>query len=237
MAAQNKPGTGKDISPLENVSETLSKAEQFFEKYKKQINYGITGVLVIVLGILLYVKYVRQPKINEAYEQMFLAEYYFRIDSLDLAMNGIDGQFMGFQEIVDEYGGTPAGNLARYYLGMIYMKKGQYEEAIEYLKKFSSDDYILSSMANGAIGDAYVELGKLEKALKYYLRAAEKRKNYFSTPIFYAKAAWVYEQLGNYDRAIELYRRIKEDYPRSFESREAEKNIAFLETKKMFHNQ
>lgn len=233
MESKNKIQSNKDNSPVENIGQVISKAQQFFEKYKKQVNYVLTGILLIILGIFLYYKYVHQPKINEAYEQMFMAEYYFRIDSLDKALEG-DGQHLGFYDIIEEYGRTPAGNLANYYVGMILMRKGLYDEAIDYLTKFSADDFIISSMANGAIGDAYVELGDLNKAVKFYLRAAEKRKNYFSTPIFYAKAAWVYEKLGKYDKAIELYRTIKQEYPRSYESREAEKNISYLETKKNF---
>jgi hypothetical protein len=72
-------------------------------------------------------------------------------DSLyKLSLNGSEGKF-GFIKIADEYSGTDA-NLANYYAGMAYLNTGKYNEAIDYLNKFKSDDIVLSGLATGAIG-------------------------------------------------------------------------------------
>jgi hypothetical protein len=84
-------------------------------------------------------------------------------DSLyKLSLNGSEGKF-GFIKIADEYSGTDAGNLANYYAGMAYLNTGKYNEAIDYLNKFKSDDIVLSGLATGAIGDAYAEDNKPKK--------------------------------------------------------------------------
>jgi len=215
---------------VQSVESTLSKAENFIQQNQKKISYVIGGIVLVILIIVGYNKLILQPKDKEAHEQMFMAEYYFSVDSLDLALNG-DGNYPGFYDIVDDYKWTSASRLAHYYIGMILMKQNQFEDAITHLKKFKSKDEILGGMANGAIGDAYVELGDLDQALKYYLRAADKRKNNFVTPIFLSKAAWVYEEQGKFEKAIEVYNRIKTEHFRSYESREADKNIAYLEAK------
>lgn len=218
----------KGSDTVETVESTLTKVEIFIEQNQKKISYIVGGIILIILIILGYNKFISQPREKAASEQMFMAEYYFSIDSLDLALNG-DGNYPGFYEITEEYKWTSAAKLAHYYIGMILMKQNQYEEAIEHLKKFKAKDETLSAMASGAIGDAYVELGDLDNALKYYLKAAEKRPNDFVSPIFLSKAAWVFETQGKYEKAIELYERIKTNHFRSMESMDADKNIAYLE--------
>ena len=49
---------------------------------------------------------------------------------LKLAING-DGNHMGLEDIVNEYSVSPSGNLARYYLGMAYIKTKEYDKAID----------------------------------------------------------------------------------------------------------
>jgi tetratricopeptide (TPR) repeat protein len=147
------------------------------------------------------------------------------MDSLNLALNG-DGMYPGFLQIIDDYGITSSANLAHYYTGVIYLQMGSFEEAIDHLQKFKSKDQIVSAMACGAIGDAYMELNDISKAASYYLDAAEMRDNEFSAPIFYLKAGMAYELLGQYDDALEAYEIIKYEYPSSNEAREIDKYIS-----------
>jgi tetratricopeptide (TPR) repeat protein len=121
---------------------------------------------------------------------------------------------------------TKPGNLANYYAGMIYLKKNDFEMAINYLEDFDADDHLIRPMATGAIGDAYLELGEKDKAAAYYLEAANLDDNGFTSPLFLYKAGQVYELLEDYDRAISIYTRIKTNYYKSNEGRSIEKNIA-----------
>ena len=162
------------------VDEALGKSEQFIEKNQKVIMIVIGAIIVIVLGYIGYKKLYLGPKEKEAQGQMFMAQKYFEMDSLNLALNG-DGNYLGFLSIIDDYGITKSGNLANYYAGMCYLKKGEFDNAIEHLKKFSSDDEFLSSLSLGAIGDAYMELGDNDKALDFYLKAAKNKENDFTS--------------------------------------------------------
>lgn len=223
MAKSSKTDNKDDkIVAVENA---LSKSEQFIEKNKNLLFYIILGIIVVVGGIFAYKKFILGPKEIEAQSVMFAAQQYFEKDSIDLAMNG-DGTNPGFIEIEESYGSTKQGNLARYYLGICYLKKGEFETAIDYLEDFKSDDQIVGPMAVGAIGDAYMELGETDKAIEYYLKAAKKKINDFTSPIFLQKAAWAYEILGQYDKALELYEKIQKEHFKSFEARDVEKYIA-----------
>ncbi len=209
------------------VEEALSKSELFIEKNQKLLVIILGTIALIILGYFGFQKFILDPREKEAQSQMFMAERYFEQDSLRLALNG-DGQYPGFLAIIDDYGMTKSAKLAHYYTGIIYLNQGQFQEAIDHLKKFKTKDVMLAPMAKGAIGDAYMELGKNEEAASQYTEAANTFENEFTTPVFLQKAAWAYEDAGKKDKALEAYNKIKTEYPRSAEARDIEKHITRL---------
>lgn len=220
--AKKKDNTEERIVAVE---EALSSTEQFIEKNQKILTYIVGGIIVIILVFFGYKKYVMAPKEKAAEVAIFNAQYYFDQDSIDLALDG-DGINAGFLEIIDDYGSTKEGNLAKYYAGICYFNKGEYETAIDYLNKFSASDQVLSSMALGAIGDSYMQLGDANKAADYYMKAAHKNKNDFVSPAFLIKAAWSYEVMGNWQKALDTYEGIKKEFPKTKEARDLDKSIA-----------
>lgn len=212
---------------LKEVEHALTTAELFFEKNAKIISI-IFGVAVVVALLLLAThRFYTIPRQNKAKEQIFTAEQYFEKDSFNLALNG-DGNYPGVLDIIDNYGRTPAGNLAKYYAGISYLHIGKYKEAISYLEDFKTDDLLLKPVASGAIGDAYAELGNKEQAVKYYAEAADMKANNFTTPIYMLKEARMYEQMGNKEKALSKYLTIKDKYGDTNEGRLVDKYIARL---------
>lgn len=213
-----------DHSGIENVGHALTKAEQFIENNKKPVSIIVIAIILLVGGFFSYKKLYIAPLEKKAHIQMFVAEQYFEKDSFNLALNG-DGNNWGFIKIIDEFGATKAANLSHYYAGICYLHIGKFNEAIEQLEDFSSSDVLIASIAKGAIGDAYAELGKKEDALKYYKKAAKINENDFSSPIYLMKAGQVSESLNDYKQALEFYTEIKEKFPRSTEGRQIDKYI------------
>ena len=210
---------------LENIETSLSNTERFIVENQNIISIVVGVVVVIILAFFGFQKYYMEPQNMEAQEQMFNAQRYFESDSLDKALYG-DGNSLGFIDIASDYGITKAGNLANYYAGLAFLKKGNFDQALDYLKSFKSSDHVVGSMAKGAIGDAYLEKGDRSSAVSYYLEAAHRDANDFSTPLFLLKAGHVYELEKNYSKAIDAYTMIKEDYPKSNEARDIDKYIA-----------
>jgi tetratricopeptide (TPR) repeat protein len=207
------------------LDETASKTEAFVAKNQNYI-IGIVGAVALVtIGYLAYQKFIAEPKQLEAADEMFVAQQNFQqatdgvaSDSLyKLSLNGSEGKF-GFIKIADEYSGTDAGNLANYYAGMAYLNTGKYTEAIDYLSEFKSEDVVLSSLAIGAIGDAYAENNQPEDALKNYSKAAETNKNDFTTPRFLLKAGKTALALGKKEDALKYFTTIKDNYDASPEA-------------------
>ena len=212
-----------------DVQEQLDKAELFFEKNKKTI--GIVGGVILGIAALIsaYKFWYIPSEDAKAQAEIFMAQQYFEKDSLDLALNGgtVAGQsFTGLLEVADNYGMTPTGNLAEYMIGTILLKKGKFEEAIERLSNFSTDDIMISTVAIGAIGDAHSELKHNEEALKFYLKAANMNSNEFTTPLYLKKAGLVYEVQKEYSEAAKVYERIKKEFNKSTEARDIEKYIS-----------
>jgi len=217
--------TNQAQEQLKTIEESLTKAEMYVEDNKNNL---MIIVLAIALGFSAFFAYDRfyvQPNENNAITEMYLAEKNFEQDNFQKALDG-DEQFAGLIEIIDTYGGTKAANLAEYYAGISYLRLGDAEAAINHLDNFSSNDEMLAPIAQGAIGDAFSELGQDEEALNYYVKAAELRTNNFSTPVYLMKAANAAYSLGNKEQALKLYTRIQDEFSSSREGQNIGKYIS-----------
>lgn len=217
----------KNEAGLEGVESALTKTEQFIEDNQNLITYVVLGILVVVSAFLGFQRFYVAPQQKEAVKEMFVAEQYFQKDSFNLAING-DGNYPGFLDIIDDYKITKAANLAQYYTGIAYLRLGNYEDAVSHLKKFDADDYMVAPVSIGAIGDAYTEMGEYKKAIAQYEKAANFNENEFTSPIYLSKAALLYQEQGDLQKALDIYKKIEEKYPKSQEGRSAEKQIARL---------
>jgi tetratricopeptide (TPR) repeat protein len=219
--AKNK---GEDSQGLKNVEETLTKTEHFLEQNYKLLLYVLVGIVVLV-GLFWLAKMYLNKRNDEAQSQMYQAEKYLENDSLNLALYG-DGNYLGFLDIADSYKFTKSGNLARYSAGICFLHLGQYQDAIDMLGKYSKKDKVIGSLAIGATGDAWVELGDTDKGIAKYLEAADYAANSFNSPLFLMKAGELYEMNGKYDEALKVYERIRDNYSESTEGSSINKYIA-----------
>ncbi|MBT6965697.1 MAG: tetratricopeptide repeat protein [Flavobacteriales bacterium] len=210
------------------IEETLSKTEQFIEENQKSLMTIIGAIVGVVALFSVYQNFYIEPMEKEAQAEMYMAELYFQKDSFNLALNG-DGQYLGFLDIADDYSSTNVGQLANYYAGLSYLHTADYDNAIEYLGDFSSDDIILSSLSLGCIGDAYMELGDTDAALDAYADAVNNSANDFTAPRYMMKQAMIYTSIGDNNKALDLFKAIQSDYKTSREANGIEKYIARVE--------
>lgn len=209
----------------QTLMDTTHKVEDFYSRNKKNINITLIAIVAIAAGYFAYNNYYKAPREIEAQNAIFMAQKYFEVDSFSLALKGND-QFQGFEAVADEFGGTKAGNLAHYYAGICLLRTGAYQEAIDQLEKFSTSNELVAPLAEGAIGDAYVELADLENGVKHYVKAAKMSKNKLTSPIFWKKAGLVFEEQKSYSEAVDAYTTIKNDYPEAQEAQDIDKYIA-----------
>lgn len=246
-----KPAEVNDVEPTEedfdgksttaevfdSLDEGASKTEEWVEKNQKMI-FLVLGILATITVLyLLYIKFIVEPKEEEAANEMFQAEQYFTQavdaqtanDSLfNLALNGGEGK-LGFLGIIENYSGTDAANLAHYFSGMAYLNTGKYKEAVAQFDEFSTDDEILKTMSEGAVGDAFAQLGQNDVALEYYTKAANASENELTTPRYLFKAGQAALALDKKEEALKHFKEIKENYSASQEAVSIDAYIAMTE--------
>jgi len=212
------------------LDEGASKSEEWVSKNQNYI-LGIIGVIAVaVLGYLAYSQFVQKPKETSAANEMYYPQQYFdqalaattAKDSLfTLALEGAEGKY-GFLDIIEEYNGTQAANLANYSAGMSYLNMNKYEDAIIYLEDFKSDDDILGALAKGGLGDAFMQLNQPSDALGYYEAAAKHSINEYTTPKFLHKAGVTAMEMGDNSKALDYFQRIKDEFKDSDAARNIE---------------
>lgn len=229
MAKRKKKKSGaKDLLESSDLlREKLSSTEDYIEKHKN-IVFSIVGViLLMVIGYFLFRYYVRTQN-HKAEIDMFQAIFYYEADSLNKALNG-DGNNYGFLDIIDTYPMTKAADLAHFYTGSIYLKQGDYDDAITMLSKFKASDIAIQPRAYSLIGDAYMEKGDAKTAINYYKKAAEYMPNKFLTPEYLEKEAAAYESLKDYESASACYDEIIKKFYGSSQYQNALKQKARLD--------
>ena len=226
---------GKDI--LENpevLQEKVMGIEHWIEANPK-IVFGVLGILLLVVAGFFGYRYYIENQNEQAQREMFQAIRYFEKyidsgnDSLNIALKG-DGNNLGFEDIIEDYGRTQAGNLANFYAGAICLKQGKFKLGRLYLEDFSSSDLLVQARAYSLIGDSYMDEKDYENAARFYNKAANYEPNKYFSPTYLMKEALAYEKLQQNDKAIQVYQKIVDQYWDSNEFQTARKYKARLET-------
>ena len=213
----------------------VEKTHEFWTKNSKPLSIGLLVIIALVGAYLAYNNFIKEPNEKKAEETVFRAEEYFRMDSLDKALNG-DGISQGFLKVISKYGGTNAGNRAHFFAGSIYLKKGDFKNAIKHLEEFSTGVEQLEARKYGLLGDAHSELGfttnnnsEKEKAAEFYTKAASTfPKDDANAPEYLFRAGFLYESLGKNKEAVDAYKQIKEKYPQSQHGYDIDKYLGRL---------
>ncbi|HLG40881.1 MAG TPA: tetratricopeptide repeat protein [Chitinophagaceae bacterium] len=207
----------------------IAKAKDFWERNSKLVSIVFTVLVLGVGGYFIYKNYIQKPKEEKATDAMFKAEEYYRKDSTNLALKG-DGQYLGFLKIIDRYSGTEAGNLACFYAGVCYLKLDDNQNAVKYLKKFSTSSRPVKARVYKLLADASGDLGKYADALDYYKKSAstfaDDKEN--SAEALLLAAYLADKVMKNQKEAIELYKELIEKYPATTQKTDAENYLAQL---------
>jgi tetratricopeptide (TPR) repeat protein len=217
-----------------NTKQTAPKqtgSNDFIKENQTSLSFIAGGIVVLLLLFFGYQRFYLAPRAEKATNEMFKAEQYASIDSLERAIEG-DGSYPGFEEIAKEYSNTKSANIANAYLGGLYLREGKFQEAVNALEKYSTTGSpVLDPLITGLLGDAYSELKDYKKAANQYSKAAEQNLNDFTSPLFLKKLGLVNEAQNDFKAALNAYNRIKKHYPNSFEASQVDAYIARAEAR------
>ena len=195
----------QEETAIDRMNSHLTDAGSKVAQNKKIIFIAAGVILIVAAFVLSYLFIYKNPHVEKAFE----------------AYNGIETQALNdsvaaeqYMEVADRYKGDAAGKLAALSAGEALYNQGKYEEAAEYLKKFSSKDDVLEANALVLTGDCYVNLQNYDEAIKYYQKAVRKADNNPQiVPRVLLKEANVYDAQGNFGKALECYQEIKNNFP------------------------
>lgn len=228
MAEEVKKAQAAPQEEMDNTTEKIDnlveESENFVKDNGKNIAIGVVALVAVIIGVMCYINLYSGPKETEAAESMFKAEQAFERDSFALALNG-NGADAGFLSIIDEYGSTKAGNAAKMYAGLCYKEMGKYEDAIKYLKSYSSSDGIIENSVYGALGDCYWNNGDKDNAISSYKKAIDAKDKLVS-PIYMKRLAVLYLANKDNENAKKYLEDLKTSYPESIEAKDADKLLS-----------
>jgi tetratricopeptide (TPR) repeat protein len=222
----------KERNPAEEavveVQEVQGRPTFNFENYQHYLIYALAAVALILAGWWMYSNFIVKPRNEEAMSAMWQAQLQFERDSFQLALENPGGGFDGFLGIIDNYGGTQAGNLSRYYAAVCYLQTGQLDQAIEYMEQFKPSDDLLPIMKYGILGDCYSEKKDFDRAISLYKKAVDAGNNELLQAMFLKKLGLLYDYQGNKAEAKKAFERYKNDFPNqnSTEWRDIDKYIS-----------
>ncbi len=219
-------GTNEEVVDVVEVKGSQVDGGNFFDKNQKMISYVLLGLGLLAAIYFAYKYLYIGPREKDAANAMYKAEDMFAKDSFALALENPGGGFDGFLGIIDNYSGTKASNLAKYYAGICYLNIGKYQEAVDYLEDYTASDEVTSITKTGALGDAHAELGNKEKALELYKKASSAADNDLLAPYYMFKVAMMYQAEGKTAEATEQLQQIKTKYPDSAEASSATSLLA-----------
>lgn len=220
----------ENIAAQESLGEALNKTELFFEKNGRKVSYLFLALLVLAGVVYGYRALVSAPRAEKAAEMIVEAQRRFESETPDfrLALEG-DANGAGFVEIAGQYGGTPAGNLAKHYAGICYLRLGELENAERYLSDYSPVKGLPGALVNaqnyGLQGDVAVAREDYRKAVKFYEKAVAAAENNLTAPLYLRKAGQAAAAAGDEKSALAFFEKIVASYPASMEAREAQKLI------------
>ncbi len=171
---------------------------------------------------------------RKAAEMIAQAQYRFESTTPEyqLALEG-DVNGPGFLDVIDQYGSTRAGNLAKHYAGIRYLRLGDLDNAATYLAKYKPAKGIPAEIVNaqniGLQGDIAVEKGDYAAAIKLFEKAAKVSDNNLTAPMYLRKAALAANAMGNKEQALGFAQRIQNEFPASAEAQNAEKLMGTIQ--------
>ena len=221
--------TKQQVLEKDHDQAVVERAQDFWSRYNRPILIAGAALILLCGAYLAYKYLVKGPQEEKAAEAIFKAEEYYRADSLSMALNG-DGMNAGFLKIIDKYGSTKAGNLAKFYAGSIYLKQGNFAAATKHLKDFSTGSKMVQARGYKLLGDAYAEAGKNSDALDAYRKAAHhfEQDDANASEYLFMAAYFADRVMKDKKEATNLFKELKEKYPHTEKGFEADKFLAQL---------
>lgn len=230
----------------DEVREKISEAVRSVSLHSREVVYIIAVVLAVALIAMGWFYY---EKHQEGESQKALATALKKMDAPvgEAATNpNVRSEFTyktesekytaavkNFEQIIKDYGNTPAAEIARYQAGVCAYYLGDLKKAESYLKESTrvSDRNVLYYLSRIALANFYAGTGKHDDAVKLLNEAIQKNKDLVPQENLLLQLADVYEKAGKTKEARETLQKIVDGYKESPSAYQAENRLRELKEK------
>ncbi len=232
MAAKKKHYKKKEIKEDPLVT-YFFEAKEFWLKYQKQILIGVSAVVVLAVVIILLHNKAETSRREASAKLATIVENYNLFD-FNKALNGdsLHGK-VGFVQLIDEYGSTTPGEIAKLFAGNSYYALTKYDKALNYYSDCGISYPLFSAASIAGQAACYEAQQNPSDAAKFYEIAEKEGKYNPNNAEYLLKAAINYIDAGKYDRAEEILNKIKTDYRKSKVAREVDRYLGKIVAKKI----
>lgn len=209
---------GKNIRKTtseDKLTELYYKGTEYYEKNKNRVYLIATSAVVIVALIFFYFNY--KSKNNEtAGIELSRVKTAYSSGLFQQAINGDSaGTYRGLQFIVDNYGSSENGQIAKVMLGNCYYSLRDFDKAEHYYKDFSGSNDIYKAASLAGIAQVYEAKNDYPNAAKYYLKASEQSKIVANNDEYIFNAIRDYSLANDNESLKKTVKVLKKDYPKS----------------------
>jgi len=222
----------KKISRRELKEDTLVtwyvRLRTFYDTNRRMVSIALTALVIAVGALLLFLK-TRSDNNENAITALGAIFEIYDAGQYQTAVDGIpERNIKGLKSIVDNYGNSATGDLARFYLAGAYYQLGRYDEALKAYDDYSPSGELLTVARLSGLGACYEAKGEFREAASRFEKAATQYPAGANAAEYLSDAARDWAQAGEKEKAIDLYRRIKKNYPTTTFARDADRFITQL---------
>ncbi len=202
---------------------TYFEAQSWFEANRRRVSSAFVTVLIVGVAGWFYYNNRSTQNVAATADLGKIIRYY-DAGNFEIAVNGSPQENVrGLQQIVDEYGGTESGEFATLYLANAYFSLGNYDKALQYYEDVDIGDGGLQAAAKAGIAACHEVRGNHGAAASYFEQAAQAddRKLHSAEHLFHAGHNYILA--GEREKADEVLRKLKTNFPTSPYAREADR--------------
>src|SRR5664280_542588 len=228
MLTKRKKLSRKEIKEDKLVT-TYYKALAFFEENKNRLAMYAGILAVVILAIVLFMNNKKKNNEIAGTELARVMNVYDSGNYLEAIEGRAGTKLIGLKKLVESYGSTENGEIAKIYIANAYNNLGKLEDANKYYQDYSGSNKIFkaTALAGQASYQAYKK--NYEKAADLYKKAAFVSDADVLNPEYLLHAGINYMAAGKNSDAKELFDKIKKDFTTSTAFREIDKYSNQLE--------
>jgi tetratricopeptide (TPR) repeat protein len=226
MLTKKKKLSRREIKEDKLVS-TYYKIRGYFDENKNRI-YLYAAVIVAVAAAIYFYLDARKGSNEEAGIALSKVMQSYDNGSYLEAIEGRQGVFDGLKKIVEEYGSTENGEIAKIYLANSYNMLGKVDDAVKYYEDYDGDSDLFKAAALAGEGSYYSIKKDYKKAAELYRKAFNVSEQNVLNAEYMLNAAINFINAGEKEKAKELLTALKKDFAASPVIRDVDRYLALV---------